>query len=80
MNDAQIKGILAILALFAVCFIVVHGIRLAVIGLRALRKPPPEEEPKAEEKPPEPIYFLVERKKKKRPKKEYSEPKQINFK
>jgi len=78
MNAFQTKGLIAAAILFVICFLVVHGVKLALVGLRSLRKKAPEEPPKAEEKTPEPIYYLVERKKK-RSKKEYSEPKRIDF-
>lgn len=78
MNPQQIEGIFLLIALFLICFFIVHGIRLAMIGLRSLRLKPPEEA-KLEHKEPDQIYYLVERKKK-RSKKQYSEPKQIDFK
>lgn len=60
---------------FLACFILVHFIKLAVLGLRFIKRPP-EEEKKPEPKP-EPVYYIVE---KKRTKKSYSSPKEIQFK
>ncbi len=60
---------------FLFCFILVHVVKLAVIGVNSLKKPQKEEEkptPKTE-----PVYYIVE---KKRTKKSYSNPKEIEFK
>ena len=68
-------GILYLFLTFLFCFILVHMVKLAFIGMRSLKKPQ-----KAEEKPapkPEPVYYIVE---KKRTKKSYSNPKEIEFK
>ena len=71
-------GILYLFLTFVICFILVHLIKLAYIGLVSTRKKP---EPPQKEKPepkPEPVYYIVE---KKRPKKaSYSSPKEIQFK
>ena len=76
--SVQSQGFLWCLFLALICLIVVHGVKLAVIGYRTFGKKLPPEPPKQPEKKPEPVYFLVERKKK-RPKMEYSEPREINF-
>ncbi len=71
-------GILYLFLTFAVCFILVHLIKLACLGVSSLKKKP--EQPKAEEKPapkPEHVYYIVEKKK---TKKSYSSPKEIQFK
>ena len=68
-------GILYLVLTFLGCFILVHFIKLAYLGLLAQKKPP-EEEKKPEPKP-EPIYYIVE---KKRAKKTYSNPREIKFK
>lgn len=61
---------------FAACFILVHLIKLAILGIRSARRKP--DPPKAEEKPaPEPVYYIVEKKK---TRKSYSDPKEIQFK
>lgn len=78
MKPRQIEGLFLLVILFLICFLIVHGIRLAMIGLRSLRLKPPEEA-KPKQKEPEQIYYLVERKKK-RSRKQYTEPKQIDFK
>lgn len=68
-------GILYLFLTFLFCFILVHLIKLAYLGIRSLKKPPEEEKkptPKAE-----PVYYIVE---KKRTKKTYSNPKEIEFK
>lgn len=76
--SVQSQGFLWCLFLLILSVIVVHGIKLAIIGYRTLGKKLPPEPPKREEKKPEPVYFLVERKKK-RAKQEYSEPRKIEF-
>ncbi len=71
-------GILYLFLTFLLCFILVHLIKLAYLGILSLKSPPPT--PKKEEKPtpkPEPVYYIVE---KKRTKKAYSDPKEIQFK
>ncbi len=75
--SVQSRGFLFVLLLFALCFTVVHGIRFALFGYRALKKKPAPPKKRAAE--PEAVYYLVE-KKKKRAKAEYSEPKRIHFK
>lgn len=68
-------GILYLFLTFLFCFILVHVVKLAILGVNSLKKPP-----KTEEKPapkPEPVYYIVE---KKRTKKSYSNPKEIEFK
>ena len=65
---------------FLFCFILVHLIKLAYIGLLSTKKkpePPPKEKPPAPPKP-EPVYYIVEKKRSK--KSSYSEPKEIKFK
>ena len=68
-------GILYLLLTFLFCFILVHLIKLAYLGLQSMKKPPEKEKPA----PPkvEPVYYIVE---KKRTKKSYSNPKEIEFK
>lgn len=73
-------GVLYLFLTFAVCFILVHIIKLAYIGLLSVRKKPEKPEPKPE-KPqpkPEPVYYIVEKKRVK--KSSYGEPKEIKFK
>ncbi len=70
-------GVLYLFLTFVVCFILVHLIKLAYIGLKSMKKkpePPPKEKPAPK---PEPVYYIVE---KKRAKKTYSTPKEIQFK
>lgn len=74
-------GLLYTLLLFICCFVLVHLVKLAQIGLKSLN-PPPKEEEKTEEKPkkeeaPKPVYYIVE---KKRAKRNYSKPREIEFK
>lgn len=76
--SVQSQGFLWTFFLLILCVILVHGIKLAIVGYRTLGKKLPPESPKEPEKTPEPVYYLVERKKK-RSKTEYSEPKQISF-
>lgn len=68
-------GILYLFLTFLFCFILVHLIKLAYLGIKSLNKPP-EIEKKPEPKP-EPVYYIVE---KKRTKKSYSNPKEFEFK
>lgn len=74
-------GILYLFLTFVVCFILVHLVKLAYLGLKSVRKKsePPKEKPAPEpkQKKPEPVYYIVE---KKRAKKSYSAPKEIQFK
>ena len=74
-------GVLYLFLTFVVCFILVHIIKLAYIGLISLkRKPePPKAEPKPEKKSePEPVYYIVEKKRSR--KSSYSTPREIEFK
>lgn len=74
-------GALSLILLFALCFLLIHTIKLIKLGWQTQRKQPPVKE-KAEEKAPaptqEPVYYIVERKR--RTKSSYGEPKRINFK
>lgn len=75
----QSQGFLWTSFLLILCVILVHGIKLAIIGYRTLgKKQTQDPPPKEQEKAPEPVFYLVERKKK-RSKTEYSDPKQISF-
>lgn len=68
-------GILYLFLTFLLCFILVHMVKLAFLGIKSLKKPP---EPEIKPAPkPEPVYYIVE---KKRAKKSYSPPKEIEFK
>lgn len=69
-------GILYLFLTFLFCFILVHLIKLAYIGIKSLKKPAVAEEKRPAPKP-EPVYYIVE---KKRSKKTYSDPKEIKFK
>lgn len=68
-------GFLYLIITFAICFLIVHTIRLAYLGFISLRAKPEEE--RTVEKKTEPVYYIVERKK---TKKKFSEPKEISFK
>ncbi|MGN0823533.1 MAG: hypothetical protein ACI4MB_00535 [Candidatus Coproplasma sp.] len=71
-----LKGFLYLILTFAFCFIVVHFIKLALVGFLSLKEkkqPPPKPEKKSE-----PVYYIVEKKKPR--KATYSEPKEIEFK
>ncbi len=73
-------GILYLAILFIACFVFVHMVKLAAIGLKSVRQKPekkPAEEKK--EKPPQPVYYIVE-KKRSRSKANYSAPREIKFK
>ena len=65
-------GILYLVLTFLFCFILVHLIKLAFMGLQSAKKPPEKQKPA----PPEPVYYIVE---KKRTKRSYSDPKEIEF-
>lgn len=73
-------GILYLFLTFVVCFILVHLIKLAYIGLLSTRKKPEPPKEKAAPPPPkpEPVYYIVEKKRSR--KSTYSEPKEIKFK
>lgn len=72
-------GILYLFLTFAACFILVHLVRLAYIGLKSIRKKPEPPEKKPEPAPKaQPVYYIVEKKRAK--KSSYSEPKEIEFK
>ncbi len=73
-------GLLYLFLTFVICFILVHLIKLAYLGLKSTKKKPPEP-PKEKPAPPpkpEPVYYIVEKKRSK--KSTYSEPKEIRFK
>ncbi|MDE6441618.1 MAG: hypothetical protein K2L12_02570 [Clostridia bacterium] len=73
-------GILYLFLTFVVCFILVHLIKLAYIGLLSTRKKPEPPKEKVAPPPPkpEPVYYIVEKKRSR--KSTYSEPKEIKFK
>lgn len=74
-------GVLYLFLTFAVCFILVHTIKLAYIGLKSTKKkpePPPQPKEKPVEPKAEPVYYIVEKKRTR--KSTYSEPKEIKFK
>lgn len=70
-------GILYLFLTFLFCFILVHLIKLAYLGLTAAKKPVEEVKETPPPKKSEPVYYIVE---KKRTKKTYSNPKEIEFK
>lgn len=74
-------GILYLFLTFAVCFILIHIIKLAYIGFLSVRKKTERQpEPKTEQPQPkiEPVYYIVEKRRAR--KSVYSEPKEIKFK
>ncbi len=73
-------GILYLFILFIACFIAVHAVKLALLGLKSLRRTE-EKKPGPQEKPerPEPVYYIVEKKQKRR-RQEYRAPREIKFK
>ena len=81
-NFGMFIGALYLFLTFVICFILVHVIKLAYIGLISLKKKPePPPQPQKREKPepkPEPVYYIVEKKRTR--KASYSEPKEIKFK
>lgn len=72
-------GILYLAILFIACFIVVHTVKLALLGLRSTREKHTEQKKPDEQPPAEPVYYIVE-KKQKRKKADYSSPREIRFK
>jgi flagellar basal body-associated protein FliL len=70
-------GLVYLILLFLACFAFVHIIKLAAIGFMSLRRKPEVKEEKKPEKTPKPVYYIVE---KKRSKKNYSQPREIEFK
>ncbi len=69
-------GILYLFMTFLFCFILVHLLKLAFLGITYLKKPPEKQEKPTPAK--EPVYYIVEKKRAK--KANYSEPKEIEFK
>ena len=59
-------GILYLFLTFLFCFILVHLIKLAYIGIKSLKKPAVAEEKKPAPKP-EPVYYIVEKSGRKKP-------------
>jgi len=76
-NAVMFMGILYLFLTFLICFILVHVVKLAVIGIKSLKKQP-EPKPEKTEPKPEPVYYIVEKKRAR--KANYSEPKEIKFK
>ncbi len=78
-------GCVWLFLLFLLCFLGVHGIRLAKLRKSRVGNPPKQpdkSETETKEKAPaaqEPIYYIVE-KKRTRQKAKYGEPKEIRFK
>ena len=70
-------GILYLFLTFLICFILVCVVKLAIVGIKTLKKPQ-EVKPEKPEPKPEPVYYIVEKKRAK--KANYSEPKEIKFK
>ena len=79
-------GVVWLLLLFALCFLIVHVIRLAQFGRQYQKEkqttqqapsPPPEQKTPSQREG-EPVYYIVE--KKRRNKTSYGEPKRIQFK
>ena len=72
--SVQGRGAVFTLCILFFCIVIVHIIKLSVIGWRAFHR----REPKIKEKeePQEPVYYIVE-KKKSAPK--YGKPKKIKF-
>ena len=76
--SVQGTGALWTIVLFLLCIVIVHAVRLALLGYRTLgKKLPPSPPPKQPEA--EPVYYIVERKKK-RVKSEFTDPKRFQFK
>jgi hypothetical protein len=87
--SANLAGGLWVLLLFVFSFILVHTVKLAIIGYEFYKK----SQKKDEEEPPtttaetnspppalSPIYYLVEKKRvKRKPEQKFEEPKKINF-
>ncbi len=80
----QTLGAIYTVILLGVCFLIIHALRLAAVGYRAMRKRDSDKgrrnaSPSETEEKGEPVYYIVERKKK-RLKTEYSDPKRFTFK
>ena len=72
-------GILYLAILFIACFVFVHMVKLAAIGLKSLRQKPEKPQEEKKEAAPQPVYYIVE-KKRSRSKANYSAPREIKFK
>ncbi len=70
-----LTGLLYVILTFFISFILVHLIKLAIVGFLSTKK-----KPKNEPAPPksEPVYYIVEKKRAR--KSTYSQPKEIEFK
>ena len=79
-NDSMIllsvqgQGAIYSLCILFFCIVIVHIVKLTIIGWRAFRKREPK---KQQEPPPEPVYYIVEKKKNTAP--QYKKPRKINF-
>lgn len=71
-------GILYLFLTFIFCFILVHVIKLAYMGILSLKKPVEEQKKPTPPQKSEPVYYIVEKKRAR--KATYSEPKEIKFK
>lgn len=73
-------GLLYLILLYIACFVFVHLVKLARIGLKSLREQPPEPKPEEppESKQPQPVYYIVEKKRAKS-RTTYSQPREIKF-
>jgi hypothetical protein len=88
----DLSGGIAVFLLLVVCFVLVHTVKLAMMGYEFYKKTEKEQKKDDEETPspttakpapppaPSPIYYLVEKKRvKKKPEQKFEEPKKINF-
>lgn len=70
-----VNGLLYVILTFIISFIMVHLIKLAIVGFLSTKKKP-KSEPAPQKS--EPVYYIVEKKRAR--KSTYSAPKEIEFK
>lgn len=84
LSGGQAWGGVATLFLFGLCFLLVHFVKLSLIGYGSLRKKSEKKQEKKADPPPEkkaePVFYIVEKKRvRKKPSYDYEEPKRIEF-
>lgn len=83
LSYTPLEGFLSICLLLIISFLIVHVVKLCIIGYRSLKKDADsegkDETPPVKPTPPAPVYYLVEKKKMRKRTEEYQPPKRISF-